>query len=85
MRRERKLFYWIEPVKIGYYWCPSIRKWVIPEETTKSIVSSCDCDTFDKAMKVAKKVPTGEVRITQFCWKKGHRVSRNYYYRRGKE
>ena len=84
MKRKHKLSYWVESDD-GYWWCPSLRKWIgIRENIKRGLSSSCVCYTFDRAFKVARKVTTGMVIITQFRWKRGHRYSREYYYRRSR-
>jgi len=68
-------------------WIRTKRKWVKSQNTAGYIPiygasSALDCRTFDQAMKIARKVPSGEVIITQMYWKKGYRYSRDYIYRK---
>jgi hypothetical protein len=78
MRRKRKVFYSVVP-EDDWWWVPSKRKWM--KDSTGFAASNLrPCRTFSKAIRAARRVPTGKVVIGQIFWKKGHRYVREYIY-----
>jgi hypothetical protein len=81
MRKKRKIFYEVYPTD-NWWWIHQLRQWAdLGDRAGNGASGQKTCRTLKMAVRIAMRVPSGQVTITKYRRKGEKYVYRDYYLR----